>query len=67
MSGTRVMVAMSRKCFSLDFKHEVIMAAERHKGPKKDLCKKFNITPSTLATFIKNKEKIQSYQLESYG
>ena len=51
---------MSRKSFSLDFKLKVIEEAERHKGLKKDLCVKFGIPPSTLSTFLKNKEKIRS-------
>ena len=50
---------MSRKSFSLDFKLKVIEEAERYKGPKKDLCVKFDIAPSTLSTFLKNKEKIR--------
>ena len=51
---------MSRKSFSLDFKLKVIEEAERHKGLKKDLCVKFGIPPSTLSTFLKNKEKIRN-------
>ena len=51
---------MSRKSFSLDFKLKVIVEAERYKGPKKDLCAKFDIALSTLSTFLKNKEMISS-------
>ena len=50
---------MSRKSYSLDFKLKVIEEAENSKIPKKDLCAKFNITPSTLSTFLNNREKIR--------
>ena len=53
---------MSRKLFSLDYKLQVIEEAERYDRPKKDICQKFNITPSTLSMFLKNKDKIQSRQ-----
>ena len=49
---------MSCKSYSLDFKLKVIEEAENGKIPKKDLCAKFNIAPSTLSTFLKNREKI---------
>ena len=52
---------MSCKSYSLDFKLKVIEEAERHKGPKKELCAKFDISPSTLSTFLKNKQKIRSH------
>ena len=51
---------MSRKCYSLDFKLKVIEEAENSSSPKKDLCAKFSISPSTLSTFLKNKEKIRA-------
>ena len=44
----------------LQSRFQVIEEAESHKGLKKDLCVKFGITPSTLSTFLKNKEKIRS-------
>ena len=50
---------MSRKSYSLDFKLKVIEEAENSKIPKKDICVKFNIAPSTLSTFLKNREKIR--------
>ena len=52
-------LAMSRKCYSLDFKLKVIEEAESSQIPKKDLCAKFKIAPSTLSTFLKNKNKIR--------
>ena len=50
---------MSHKSCSLDFKLKVIEEAENSKIPKNDLCVKFNIAPSTLSTFLKNREKIR--------
>ena len=54
---------MSRKSFSLNFKLKVIEEAEKYKGPKKDICEKFEIAPSTLSTFLKDQKKIQSNRL----
>ena len=34
----------------------MIEEAERHKGPKKDLCVKYGIAPPTLPIFLKNKQ-----------
>ena len=51
---------MSRKSYSLDFKLNVIEEAERSKLPKKDLCIKFGIAPSTLSTFLRNKQTLRS-------
>ena len=57
-NGIRV-VAMSHKSFSLKYKLKVIEEAERHKGPKKDLCVKYGIA---LPTLFKNQEKIRSHR-----
>ena len=51
--------AKSRKSFTLEFKLKVIEEVESGKH-KKDVCKKFDLAPSTLSTFLKNKIQLIS-------
>lgn len=48
----------SRKSITIDFKRKVLKVVEDNPKRKKvDIAKEFNITPTTLATIIKNKDK----------
>lgn len=48
----------SRKSLSVEFKRKVIQFVEENPKKKKlEIAKNFDITPSTLTTIIKNKEK----------
>jgi DNA-binding NarL/FixJ family response regulator len=48
-----------RKCLSIHEKVEIIRELER--GEKNaEVCKKFNLLPSTVSTLLKNKEAILS-------
>ena len=51
------MAEKSRKFYTLQFKLKIIEEVESGKQ-KKDICKKFDIAPSTLSTFLKNKKQL---------
>ena len=51
------MSGRAHRSYTLDFKLHMIQEAERERRVKKDFGSKYGITPSTLLTSLKNKEK----------
>ena len=47
-------------CLSLEKKREILALVDKKTMSKTDICKQFDIPKSTMSTFIKNRDKINS-------
>jgi transposase-like protein len=51
--------------YTLDFKLKILTEVDKKDRSKTDICKEYGLANSTLATFIKIREKIESATQES--